>query len=125
MKKILFAALALLLSAGFAQAQSLHRHDYHKNARAIQKQQQKRIAQGVRSGQLTPREAARLEHQQARIRYQKRMARADARVTPREYARIKKHQRMASRQIYMKKHNGQLKKHNGQQVEKYRRLQER
>lgn len=112
MKKFLLVAFTFLFSAGMAQAQPLHRqplkaqkHGANANIRATQKQQQQRIAKGIRSGKLTPREAAQLERQQARVQHQKRIARADGRITAQERMRIKKHQRIASRQIYMKKHN--------------------
>jgi hypothetical protein len=73
------------------------------NARQVRQQQ--RIAQGVRSGQLTPGETRRLERQQGRIRANKVQAKADGHVTPRERARLTRGQNRASRNIYRLKHN--------------------
>ncbi len=75
-------------------------------AEGRQRIQQGRIADGVSSGQLTPRETIRLEREQAGIeRAQKRME-ADGRVTPGERARLHVRQDKASRDIYRAKHNG-------------------
>lgn len=106
MKKILLAAFALLFTVGMAQAQPQQR-PHKKSIRTIQKVHQKRIAHGMRNGSLTPREVTRLERQQMRIQHEKRMARADGRFNNKERARIRNQQRIASREIYIKKHNRQ------------------
>ena len=67
--------------------------------------QQKRIEQGAGSGELTGREARRLERQQRHIRHEKRAARADGVVTPGERKEIRRHERRANRNIIRKKHN--------------------
>jgi len=69
--------------------------------------QQKRIHQGVRSGELTRREARCLEKQQLRIRHEKHDARRDGVITRRERARIHHHQNRASRHLFRQKHDGQ------------------
>lgn len=75
-----------------------------------QQTQQRRIGQGIESGQLTPREAVRLERQQARIERAKRCAEADGRVTRRERVRLHRMQDRASRHIYREKHDAQTAK---------------
>lgn len=70
-----------------------------------QSRQQHRIAQGVQSGELAPREAAQLERQQVRIDRHRAHVAADGRVTPLEAARIHRQQDFANRRIYRKKHN--------------------
>ena len=67
--------------------------------------QQKRIDQGVRSGELTPEEAKRLEAQQAKIDAEKKAAKADGKVTPKERAQLQQDQNKANRTIVRKKHN--------------------
>lgn len=67
--------------------------------------QHKRIADGVRSGELTRRETRQLAAQQRDIRLDKREARADGMVTRDERREIRKEKRHASRNIYRKKHN--------------------
>ena len=72
-----------------------------------QANQQARIADGVRSGQLTPGETARLEHHEARIRHEIRRDRAanGGTLTPAERARVNRQEDRTSRQIYRAKHN--------------------
>lgn len=67
--------------------------------------QHKRIAQGVRSGELTRNETRQLASEQRNIRLEKREARADAVVTAAERREIRRDKRHASRNIIRKKHN--------------------
>lgn len=69
--------------------------------------QQHRIAQGVNSGQLRPRETARLESREARVdREVRRDRRGDnGRLTGAEYHRVTRQQNQVSRAIYRDKHN--------------------
>ena len=70
-----------------------------------QKRQQHRINQGIKSGQLTPGETARLEAREAKIQADKKIAKSDGVVTPKERAHIQREQNRASKSIYRKKHN--------------------
>lgn len=67
--------------------------------------QQQRIQQGLNSGALTSREAARLEQGQARVNRIKVNAAADGRVGVVEQARIHSVENRQSRHIFRKKHN--------------------
>jgi hypothetical protein len=69
--------------------------------------QQDRIAQGVKSGQLTAGETAKLENNQKAINQQTRADRAanGGKLTPGEKAQVNKEQNQQSKQIYNKKHN--------------------
>jgi len=67
--------------------------------------QEQRIRQGVNSGQVTPREAGRLDAQQARIQQQESRMKSDGQLTNRERAKLTREQNRASRNIYRKKHN--------------------
>lgn len=67
--------------------------------------QQKRIAQGVKSGQLTPKETAKLEKREAKINKDIAKAEADGKVTKKEAAKINREQNKASSEIHNKKHN--------------------
>lgn len=71
--------------------------------------QQGRIAEGVESGELTPRETARLERKEARIQREVRRDRAanGGTLTPAERASINRQQNRVSRQIYRQKHDAQ------------------
>jgi hypothetical protein len=70
--------------------------------------QQDRIAQGVRSGQLTARETANLEHKEARLNARVRDDREDhnGHLTARERANVNRTENHLSRDIYRDKHNG-------------------
>lgn len=65
------------------------------------------IAQGVQSGELTPRETARLERKEARVQREIRRDRAahGGHLTPAEKARINRQQNRLSREIYREKHD--------------------
>ena len=69
--------------------------------------QQARIANGAKSGQLTPRETGRLEKREANINREVRNDRAanGGRLTSQERAQVNHQQNNASKQIYDDKHN--------------------
>jgi hypothetical protein len=71
--------------------------------------QQDRIAQGVKSGQLTAGETSRLEHQEAGLNKEERGMRAQDNGHPTKSDRKTLHQQQnqESRRIYRDKHNGQ------------------
>ncbi|MFN3884323.1 MAG: hypothetical protein ACK4Q4_06140 [Rhodocyclaceae bacterium] len=75
-----------------------------------QMKQERRIDQGIASGQLTAREAARLERGQERIDAMENRAKADGVVTARERARIQHAQNVESRHIYRQKHDRQVRR---------------
>lgn len=99
MKRVAAALLSLGMLAGAAQAQTVDQHHYD---------QQRRIAQGERSGSLTPHEARRAERQQGRIdRTEARMRyRHGGHLTYRDRMRLQHRENRASRHIYRAKHNG-------------------
>src|SRR5438874_598858 len=109
MKKIMITLLAplalvgnmMLPSATMAQSCT---HTPGINSR--QYNQEIRIQQGVRSGELTPAEAARLQQQQIRIQFLEKQLKSDRNLTPAERARIRVELNEASRNIYRAKHNG-------------------
>jgi hypothetical protein len=69
--------------------------------------QQDRIAQGIKSGQMTAGEAAKAENQQKGINQQVKADRAanGGKLTTGEKAQVNKEQNAASKNIYNKKHN--------------------
>lgn len=69
--------------------------------------QKKRIRQGVRTGEVTGREAARLKAEQAKIRADEKAAKADGTVTAEERARLAREQNRASRDINRQKNDRQ------------------
>lgn len=75
-----------------------------------QEMQQKRIDQGVQSGELNKREAARLERRQEHISKMEDKAKADGTVTKKERARVQHAQNHESRDIHRQKHDRQKAK---------------
>jgi hypothetical protein len=73
---------------------------------ARQDNQERRIQQGVGSGQLTARETYQLEKGQVRVNKLENRAKADGVVTNAERARLQQAQNVQSQRIYNKKHNG-------------------
>ena len=98
------ALCTLLTGAGFAQV----------TAGTIQERkndQQQRIGQGVRSGQLTARETGNLERREASVnREEHAMRRADGgHLTAQDRAALTRRQNRISRSIYKDKHNARVR----------------
>jgi len=74
--------------------------------------QQKRIAQGVASGQLTPRETRRIETKEAAINHEVRTERKanGGKLTAAEKKQVNHQQNRVSKQIYNQKHDAQTQK---------------
>ena len=98
------ATLALTPAAIFAQATTTTPHDPTINQR--KENQQDRIAQGVRSGELRPAQTARLEHQEAGINREERGMRAqdNGKLTAQDRRTLNHQQNVESRRIYRDKH---------------------
>ncbi len=111
---VLSTALALAPAALFAQAPSTPtpppaapaaKHDYDIKQR--KENQQDRIAQGVKSGQLSAAETARLEHQEVGINKEERGMRAqdNGHLTKQDRKLLHQQQNQESRRIQRDKHN--------------------
>ena len=70
--------------------------------------QQERIEQGLQSGQLTTREAAKLEGEESRVDKMESRALKDGKLSPDERARIDRAQNQVSRDINREKHDAQV-----------------
>jgi hypothetical protein len=77
--------------------------------------QQQRIEQGLNSGQLTQREAGRLEHREAQVNRMQGRAGADGHVGRHEQQRIQHAENRQSQRIYHEKHDGQRAQGGGRQ----------
>ncbi|MDQ2835592.1 MAG: hypothetical protein M3Y50_17990 [Acidobacteriota bacterium] len=105
----LIATLALTPSLVFAQATAPAptpgQHDHNINQR--KENQQDRIGQGVKSGQLTAGETSHLEHQEAGINKEERGMRSqdNGHLTRQDRKTLHQQQNQESRRIYRDKHN--------------------
>lgn len=106
--KTIIAVAVSTLFAGTALAQS----NYEIEQR--DRNEQARIDRGVQSGQLTPREAERLQGQRAQIERLEQRARADGTLTRNERARIDGAQDRLSRDIRRESHDRQTVNGSGQ-----------
>ncbi len=98
---VAIVVMAALPGIALAQTQSTPRIDKR------QELQDKRIDQGVQSGQLTAKEAKKLERGQAHVQKIEDKAVSDGKVTVKERARIEHAQDQQSRKIYREKHDKQ------------------
>ena len=106
MKKLFLVLFAAFLFTGFnAFAQT-------KTPKVTKKQinQHKRIAQGVKSGELTRIEAKRLMKQERKLQKHKVIAKSDGVVTRKERARLNAEANRLSKKIYIQKHDRQKRR---------------
>jgi len=98
------ATLLAVASLTTAQAQTrtpvVNYREHHQRAR---------LNQGVASGQLTPREAARMRGREAGLTAQRRADRSDGVVTSQERHDLRQTENRNSRAIYRQKHDGQVR----------------
>ncbi len=71
-------------------------------------QQQQLIQEGIQSGAITPREAARLQAEQQQIQAARAQMSANGRLTPNEKVILDQMQENAARDIYRLTHNNQV-----------------
>lgn len=95
---LLGLSFVVFCTAGFSQTTK-------KKVNKRQAVQHQKISQGVKSGELTKKEAVQLRKQQRNIAQTKRAAKADGVVTRKEKAIINQKQNKAAKNIAVKKHN--------------------
>jgi len=106
----LSSLLTALLIAAVPSLASAAEVDSTKRIDERQDNQEKRINKGVRSGDITKKEAARLEEKQKRIDAAEKKAIADGKVTKKERARVEKMQDHQSEAIANQRKDEQKKK---------------
>ena len=114
MKRFEILALAILMSVCVASVSAQTNTtpttpppagDRTPRINARQRNQQRRIGNGIKSGQLTSKEAAHLEKREAHIQAEKRADKAKGPMTAQERRQLTRQQNRTSRAIYRKKHN--------------------
>lgn len=108
MKK--FSAAVLTLAGVLAVVSASHadtRRTRDPGVNARQHHQRERIQQGVASGELTRREAARVREEQRDVRQLEHAYKSDGTLTAAERADLHREQNQASRDIYRQKHDEQ------------------
>ena len=109
-KFALIAALALSPAAMLAQSTTTTT-DPHQTINQRKTDQQDRIAQGIKSGQLTAGETSHLEHQESGINKEESGMRAqdNGKLTSQDRKTINHQQNQESKRIYADKHNGRVR----------------
>ena len=95
MKNLFIATAVLISTISFAQ----QREDWNLRG------ERKRTAQGIKSGEIKPREAIAIKRQARDVKQAKRYTLADGKITVRERANIARQNRQLDRTIYRMKHN--------------------
>jgi hypothetical protein len=96
--------IAVAIAASCASASAFSQTAASETARDTA--QQARIEQGLKSGELSTREAASLEHKEQRIDRTEARDLRDGKLSAGEKAQIEREQNRASADIYHEKHNG-------------------
>src|SRR5262245_37566645 len=97
-RAVTIVSLGRTLTSAPAFAQNLNKRDAR---------QQHRIAEGIENGTLTPKETARLERQEARIKeLQERDRKSGGGLSPKEREELNHLLNLESHRIYVAKHNG-------------------
>ena len=105
LRKLTFAAVLSVLPVAMAGAQTTYHQRHNINQRKAN--QQARIGQGVKSGQLTPHETSKLEHQEAGSNKEEAGMRAqdNGHLTAQDRHTLAHQQNVESKRIYDDKHN--------------------
>jgi hypothetical protein len=102
MKKLLFT---LLLTGIIGASAAAAVGQVTPGADRRQRNQKYRIENGIKSGQITKREAKSIRRSVRSAKRYERRAKSDGKVTWKERARLQHRQNVASRKIYRTKHN--------------------
>jgi hypothetical protein len=109
LQAVFASALLIAPAALLAQTPTPGANDHNIGQRKVD--QQERIGNGVRSGQLTARETGHLEHQEAGINREERGMRAQdhGHLTSQDRRTLHAQQNQESRRIYRDKHNARVR----------------
>jgi hypothetical protein len=108
MKRVIIASMLMGALLSGSATMSFAADEKEGKIKQRKENQQKRIAKGVENGSLTPRETARIEHQESRLNKEIRHDRKDGGgLTNKEKAKINRQQNKVSKEIYNQKHDGQ------------------
>lgn len=107
--KIIIALAIFTSSAVAASAQTTDPAATTTTARAVStlKNDRARIRQGVKSGELTKKETGKLAVEDAKVKQERKDAKADGTVTPAERKSLRQDKKKLSKNIYKQKHDAQ------------------
>jgi hypothetical protein len=110
-KQIGMILAAAIFVIGFSIVTNAQEYRRHHSINAREARQERRIYQGIESGQLTQREALRLDREQDRVEsLEARYRRTGDGLSPRERMRLERDLNRTSRDIYRQKHDKQMRR---------------
>lgn len=103
------AAFALISALSFATL--AHAQESNRTINTRKADQQQRIGNGIRSGQMTAGETTHVEHQERAMNHEERNMRAanNGRLTRSDRSTLQHQQNQQSRRIYRDKHNSSVR----------------
>jgi hypothetical protein len=105
---IVLAAFVVMIGFSIVTNAQANRRSHNINTRETR--QERRIYQGIASGELNQREALRLDREEDRIdQIEARYRRTGDGLSPRERERLERDLNRSSRDIYRQKHDGQTR----------------
>ena len=106
-KKLISFAITAMLTASLAGSAFADKDDHRPNIRERKHNQQTRIRQGERSGELTRGEARHIEKQEHALNREERHMREKdgGKLTAKNRAKLNRQQNHLSKEIYKDKHN--------------------
>jgi hypothetical protein len=109
MKRIMIGILSGALLAGTGALSFGQDAPKEGKIKQRKEKQQQRIANGVKSGELNAKEAARIERNESKINKEVRQDRKEngGKLTNKEKAKVNRQQNRVSKEIYKEKHDGQ------------------
>lgn len=106
---VLLASLVIIAGQAYAEPGARHHGPRDPGVNQRQHNQQDRIKQGVRSGQLTKEERKGLRSEQKAIRQEERAYKADGKLTKEERKDLHQDLNDLSKDIYQEKHDGDMR----------------
>ena len=107
MKAKFILAFAIFTSSSFAAAAQTTAAATTARPVSTLKNDRARVRQGVKSGELTKKETARLAVQGAKVKQERKDVKADGTVTTAERKDLRKDKKRLSKNIYKQKHDAQ------------------
>ena len=106
---LLLASLALIAGQAYAEQGARQHRPRDPGVNQRQHNQQDRIKQGVRSGQLTKEETKDLRSEQKAIRQEERAYKSDGKLTKEERKDLHQDLNALSKDIYQEKHDADVR----------------
>lgn len=106
---LLLASLAIFAGQAYAEQGARQHRPRDPGVNQRQHNQQQRIKQGVRSGELTKEETKDLRNQRNAIRQEEHAYKADGKLTREERKDLHQDMNALSKDIYQEKHDGDVR----------------